>query len=309
MIPDRTLAAPSVPLQEIEDFTLYSRGVRLLVHRADLIDPQISGNKWHKLRYNLQAAREQGHDTVLSFGGAYSNHIHALAIAASAAGLRSIGVIRGEISAPLNPTLRAAAAHGMTLHAMERSRYRERENADVIAELRARYGDVYVIPEGGSNALGVRGCAEWIASIDANSFDVACCPVGSGGTLAGIIAGLAGRKRALGVGVLKAGTHLHERVSRLASDYCGHAHSNWDIAPDYHHGGYAKFSPELLAFTQNFTRRHGIALEPIYTGKLFYAIYDMVQRNRFKPGTTLLALHTGGLQGLAGLRERGLLPP
>lgn len=300
-------ATPSTPppLQEIDDFTLCSRGVRLLVHRADLIHPAVSGNKWHKLRYNIETARERGHDTVLSFGGAYSNHIHALAAAAQSAGLKSIGVIRGELAAKLNPMLRAATAQGMTLHPMSRSRYRDKESAQTIEELRALFGDFFLIPEGGSNALGVRGCAEWIASIDAR-FDIACCPVGSGGTLAGVIAGLAGHRRALGVGVLKGEAHLQERVARLVQEYCGRAYSNWHIAPDYHHGGYAKFSPELLAFTRRFSARHDIPLEPIYTGKLFFALHDLVERDYFVPGTTLLALHTGGLQGLAGLRERAM---
>jgi 1-aminocyclopropane-1-carboxylate deaminase len=269
--------------------------VRLILKREDSSHPQLSGNKWRKLKYNLLAAEAGGHDTLLSFGGAYSNHIFALAAAGRLFGLRTIGVIRGEAHAPLNPTLRFADSCGMSLHYLDRQTYREKHTPAVLEDLRRRFGRFYLIPEGGSNALAVRGCREIVAEIG-EDFTHLCCACGTGGTLAGLIAGLDGRKTVLGFPVLKGADFLHGEIERLLAEAGLANPGNWALMLDYHFGGYAKTRPELLDFIADFHRRTGVALDPVYTGKLLAGIYDLLKRGFFQPGQTVLAIHTGGLQ-------------
>lgn len=292
----RSLASRPTPVQVIHDPLLERAGVQLLIKRLDQVHPAISGNKWYKLKYNLQAARDQGHDTLLSFGGAWSNHIHALAAAGHAGGFRTHGVIRGDEPRSLTPTLRFARDKGMVLHHVSRGAYRHRHTAAFIAALRAELGEFYLIPEGGSNALAVQGCAEIIAEID-QPFDVIACACGTGGTLAGLVAGLGGRRRALGVAVLKGAGFLYDAVRA----WLPAAYDNWHIDLDYHCGGYARTTPELLEFLHRFETRHAIPLEQVYTAKLFYALFDRAARGGFDRGTTVMAVHSGGLQGRAGL--------
>lgn len=301
------MSAPQVtptPLQELHDPIFARHGVRLLVKRDDLIHPLISGNKWRKLKYNLAAARRLGHDTLLSFGGAYSNHIHALAAAAHTEGYKSIGVIRGEAQA--NPTLDDARAWGMQLHFVSRACYRDRNSGAFLDALRRRCGDFYLLPEGGSNALAVRGCAEIGAELDAQcpAYDCVCCACGSAGTLAGIAAGLRRGARALGFAALRAGAALEAEVARLHAAASVTASAPWRIEHGYHGGGYARFDAALVRFMDEFSARHGIPLEPIYTAKLFYGLYAVIQRGDFGRGETVVALHSGGLQGLRGAADR-----
>ena len=263
------------PLQEIHDTRLEQAGVRLMLKRLDLVHPLISGNKWYKLKYNLLAAREQGYETLLSFGGAYSNHIHALAAAGHEYGFKTIGVIRGEAHVPLNPTLQFAVDHGMRLFYLNRADYRRKASNEIIEKLKAEFGDFYLVPEGGSNALAVKGCAETIADID-EAFDVIVCACGTGGTLAGLIAGLAGRRQALGVAVLKGAGFLNDEVTSLLQSAVGQVYANWQINLDYHFGGYAKVKPELLNFIREFEMQHGIPLEPIYTGKMMFGLFYVI---------------------------------
>lgn len=203
MIP---LRLPS-PLVEIRDARLEARDVRLYLKRDDLIHAELPGNKWRKLKYNIKAAREQGMSTLLTFGGAYSNHIRATAAAGHYFGLNTIGVIRGEEHLPLNSSLRYAVSHGMQLAYMDRRAYREKTDPSVMAGLQARFGSFYLIPEGGSNALAIKGCKEVVDEIDVD-FDIICCPCGTGGTLAGISAALHGGQRAVGFSALKGGHFL-----------------------------------------------------------------------------------------------------
>ena len=277
--------------------------MRLLIKREDLIHPVVSGNKWHKLKYNLIEARAQGFDTLLSFGGAYSNHIHALAGAGHELGFKTIGVIRGEEYSPLNPTLQFAVNHGMRLHYLCRSDYRRKTQPDIIRQLHEMFGNFYCIPEGGSNALAVKGCAEIAQNIE-HHFNVICTACGTGGTLAGLVAGLKGDKEALGFAVLKDARFLLTQVTSLLEKSTGCSFSNWDINPDYHFGGYAKTNGELIGFINTFTSKHNISLEPIYTGKMMYGIYDLISHGYFQRGQTILAVHTGGLQGLVGMQKR-----
>lgn len=293
------LTPQATPIQALHDSLFDRHGVRLLIKRVDLVHPVISGNKWYKLKYNLLAAQQQGFDTLLSFGGAYSNHIHALAGAGHVYGFRTIGLIRGEPYQPLNPTLQFAVDHGMALHYLSRAEYRMKNSPAMIERLRQQLGDFYLLPEGGTNALAVQGCSEMLADVD-TEFDVVACACGTGGTLAGVVAGLNGKHRALGVAVLKGGEFLGDEVRRLLQESGEPQFDNWQVECGYHHGGYAKTTPELMAFMQRFEQQHGILLDPVYTAKLFLALYTMVEQQQFARGTTLLAIHSGGLQGRAG---------
>ncbi|MEV0458357.1 1-aminocyclopropane-1-carboxylate deaminase/D-cysteine desulfhydrase [Catellatospora methionotrophica] len=282
--------APAV--HELRDERLDRAGVRVLLVRDDLVDTALPGNKWRKLKYNLLAAREQGFGTLLSFGGAYSNHLRAVATAGRRYGFRTVGVVRGEEHLPLNPSLAYASAQGMTLTYLDRDTYRRKHTPQVLAELARTWGDCYVIPEGGSNALAVRGCAELPGEI-AEDFDVICCPVGTGGTLAGLAAGLAPGRTALGVAVLKGAGFLLDEVRELQRQAVGLPTDNWRIDLDHHYGGYAKRTAELDAFVADFHHRHGVALDPVYTGKLLAAVYDLAERGHFPPGTRIAAVVTG----------------
>ena len=207
------LRLPS-PLEELPDGRLTRAGLRLYLKRDDLISPQIPGNKWRKLKYNLAAARTQGHHALLTFGGAYSNHIRATAAAGHYFGFATVGVIRGEEHLPLNPSLDYAVRHGMRLAYLDRATYRDKMSPGVIAGLHGRFGDFYLLPEGGSNAAALPGCAEIPGEIG-RPFDLICCPCGTGGTLAGLAHGLGAAQRALGFSVLKGGQFLARDVAGL----------------------------------------------------------------------------------------------
>ncbi len=297
------LVEQKTPLVELQDARLESFGVRLFVKRLDLVHPVVSGNKWYKLKYNLKQAHQQGFDTLLSFGGAYSNHIHALAGAGQAEGFNTIGIIRGEAHHPLNSTLQYATDQGMSLDYISRADYRLKNTPEFLDGLAERYGSFFLIPEGGSNAFALTGVQEIIASID-EPYDVVATACGTGGTLAGLIAGLAGAKQALGIAALKGAGFLASDVAALLAQAGLPAFGNWRIDTNYHFGGYAKTKPELLAFMADFEQRHHIPLEPVYTGKMFYALFDKIKRAEFARGTTLVALHTGGLQGRASMLAR-----
>lgn len=266
------------------------QNIRLFVRREDLNHPFVSGNKWWKLKYNLEDARSSGEHTLLTFGGAYSNHIYATAAAAREMGLKSIGVIRGEQVVPLNPTLQFAASCGMRLYHVSRQAYREKSKESFADALRSKFGRFFLIPEGGSNLLAVKGIAEFASTIE-EDFDYLCCPVGTGGTLAGLIEAFGGTRRILGFAALKEDNYLVEEVRRLGANQ-----PNWELITKYHFGGYAKSTPALLTFISAFHRTHQVPLEPIYTGKMMFGIMDMVKNQFFKKGSTVLAIHTGGIR-------------
>ncbi|OGX89105.1 1-aminocyclopropane-1-carboxylate deaminase [Hymenobacter lapidarius] len=298
-------------LQEINEPVAGAHGVRLLLWRDDLVNPTLPGNKARKLKYNLVAARQQGHHALLTFGGAYSNHIAALAAAGRLFGFKTIGLIRGDAPAKgsgparLNPTLAQATADGMALHYLDRSSYRRRAAPEFLAEQLARFGPAYVLPEGGTNALAIPGCAELVAEIrQRTAFDALAVAVGTGGTLAGLVTGLAGTEQALGVAALKNGGFLQTEVDGLTQLAAGQAFTNFSLHTDYHFGGYAKYSAELLGFIQQFQARNGVLLDPIYTGKLLFGVLDLIGKGYFPRGSTVVAIHTGGLQAWAGWRER-----
>lgn len=287
------LSYHETPIQELK---LAGPEVRVLVKREDQNHMYVSGNKWWKLKHNLEAALAKKHKTVLTFGGAFSNHLYATAAAASELGLKSIGIVRGEEVQPLNPTLSFAKSQGMRLEFVSRDDYRKKNESEFIAQLQHRFGDFYLIPEGGTNPLAVRGCEElgkWL-SREAR-FDVIALPVGTGGTMAGLINSLAG-KSVLGFSSLKSGSFLKEEVRKLLSRDA----TDWTIVEDFHFGGYGKVTEELKSFIVRFEKEHGIPLDPVYTGKMMFGLAQMIKDGKFADGTTILALHTGGLQGRKG---------
>ncbi|MDO4580389.1 MAG: pyridoxal-phosphate dependent enzyme [Acinetobacter sp.] len=280
--------AQQVPYQHIE-----YRHQRISIKRLDLIHPQISGNKFFKLKYNLLAARQQGFEKVLTFGGAYSNHIAATAFAAHKFGFQSLGMIRGEELAqrPFNPTLATAQQFGMQLEFISRNAYRQKDQPDFLQRLQQQYPDFYLIPEGGTNALAIQGCREILTAEDAQ-FDLICCAVGTGGTLAGLIEASQQHQQLLGFSALK-GDFLTHEVAQLTTK------RNWRILDDYCCGGYAKTTPELIQFIQTFEQRYNIPLEQVYTGKMLRGIFDLIDQDKIGPDQKILLIHTGGLQGRA----------
>lgn len=281
------------------------RQVRVLLWRDDLLNPALPGNKARKLKYNLLTAKAQGHSALLTFGGAYSNHLAAVAAVGRQQDFATIGLVRGEETLPLNPTLRQCSADGMRLHYLVRAAYRRQAESAFLAELLARFGPAYVLPEGGTNALALHGMAELVADIRAQTdFDALAVPVGTGGTLAGVLLGLAGQGHAVGIAALKGATGLAADVDRLTLAAVGIAYPNYTLHTDYHFGGYARYSAPLLAFIREFETAHGVLLDPIYTGKLLFGVLDLVARGHFPAGSTVVAVHTGGLQAWAGWQAR-----
>jgi 1-aminocyclopropane-1-carboxylate deaminase len=280
------------PLQEVADDRLDRAGVRLYLKRDDLISRELPGNKWRKLSGNLEAARRQGHRVLLTFGGAYSNHVRATAAAGRLFGFSTIGVIRGEEHLPLNPSLSYAVAQGMRLAYLDRATYRAKTDPEVVAALRDRFGDFYLIPEGGSNALAAQGCTQIPAEIT-EPFDVICCPCGTGGTLAGIAAGLGEGQQALGFPVLKGGQFLTGVVEALQAAAFGAGSGNWAIDDRFHFGGYARRRPELDRFIADFRARHGLTLDWVYVAKMMYGIYARAAEGSFAPGASIVAVITG----------------
>ncbi|KJK55096.1 1-aminocyclopropane-1-carboxylate deaminase/D-cysteine desulfhydrase [Saccharothrix sp. ST-888] len=293
-----TPAALPTPLQVLADPALARAGVELRLKRDDLAHPAVPGNKWRKLAPNLAQAVADGHARLLTFGGAYSTHVRAVAAAAQALGLASVGVIRGEelAAAPRNWSLRAAEAAGMELEFVSRSAYRGLvggEHGEHGALLR-RWGRCLVLPEGGSNALAVRGAAEIPAEIPAlGARDLLCCPVGTGGTLAGIAAGLPDGARALGVAVLRGEGYLEGEVAGLHRAAYGREFGNWRIHHGHHGGGYGKVPAEVESFAVEFERRHGVPVERRYVAKTLLAVHDLAAAGELAPGTRVTVVITG----------------
>ncbi len=301
------LVPKELPLQALHSVEISSKKLQVSVLRLDKIHPQISGNKYFKLKYNLLEAQKQGHETLLTFGGAYSNHIYATAEAAKMAGLKSIGIIRGEPTEPLNPTLSYAKTCGMQLEFVSRERYRAKNQPDFKAQLQAQYGDFYLIPEGGSNAWALEGLKEILLLIN-NDFDYLATSCGTGATMAGLLLGTKASQTVLGFSALKGGDFLWNDMKSLLEAYFElfpnekpfsideMMAKRSNLIVDYHFGGYAKKTSELMRFIEEFTAQYTIPIEWIYTGKLFYGLFDLIQKDYFPAGTHIIALHTGGLR-------------
>lgn len=272
--------------------------ITLYIKREDLLHPQISGNKFRKLKYNLAQAKKEGKKTILTFGGAFSNHILAVAAAGKEYGFITIGVIRGEElkdKIDENPTLMKAREFGMAFEFVSRETYRDKDKPVFVEGLKDKFGDFYLIPEGGTNDLAVKGCEEILTEDDAK-FDYICCSVGTGGTISGIINCSKNSQQVLGFPALK-GDFLREDICRFV------AKSNWDLITPYHFGGYGKVSEELIRFINEFYQINRIPLDPIYTGKMVFGVLDLISKNYFPENSKILMIHTGGLQGIAGMNK------
>lgn len=268
-----------------------------MIKREDLNHPHASGNKWWKLKYNLEEAVANNLRTLLTFGGAYSNHIFATAAAAKEYGLESIGIIRGERVEPLNHTLSFASKQGMKLHFVSREMYRMKHDFGFISSLQEKFGNFFLIPEGGTNEFAIKGTEEFAKTkLLQTEFDVVMLPVGTGGTIAGIIAGFEGSREVLGVSVLKNGDFLKDDIASFLKKYSRKEYGNWSLLTSYDHGGYAKVTQELLDLVSAMKMQHSLSLDTVYTGKLMSAVLKEAERGRFSRGSTVLALHTGGLQ-------------
>jgi len=295
------------PIEPLHCEFLRQAGVSVNVLRLDKCHRQLSGNKWYKLKYNLLEFQQQPDLPILSFGGAYSNHLYALAAAGKLLGMRTIGVVRGEIPEPLNPVLAFAKEQGMTLLPVSRGDYRRKQHADFLDDLRGRFGDFHLLPEGGSNSLAIKGCEE-IASLlswqnaDSKKLVALCC--GTGTTMAGLISGLSKIESAnagenapevLGISVLKGDGYLQSEILGQLQAY-GYVDSiDWRVDDAHHCGGYARSNPALQSFLNEFAGFSDLPLEPVYTGKLFYALFDSIEKGAISAGTEIVAIHSGGI--------------
>lgn len=282
-------------LTKIDDALLEQYHIKLWMKRDDLLHPVISGNKWRKLKYILDHALSLGADTIISMGGAYSNHLHALSYVGKVLGLRTIGLVRGEQPEVLTPTLQDMKNWGMELKFVSRTDYRllrQYRNWQDLPNLKPRQ---YWLPEGGAQALALKGVAELVSEIEMPC-DILCVPCGTGTTLAGLIEAVPEQVTVLGFAALKNAGFLTAEVEAMLS----RPRNNWRIDLDYHFGGFAKTNAGLSAFIDDFELKTTIPLEPVYTGKMMYAIYDLIGKHYFKPGQRIIALHTGGLQGKRG---------
>ena len=279
-----------------QKIAIQSSDYSLYIKREDLLHTYISGNKFRKLHYNLQKAKEENHMALLTFGGAFSNHILAVAAAGKENGLKTIGVIRGEeLRSKIleNPTLKMAQEFGMVFEFVSREVYRSKQEADFIQTLQQRYGEFYLLPEGGTNDLAVQGCEEILVESDAD-FDFICCAVGTGGTISGIVNSSKVGQQVLGFPALK-GDFLTEDIRKFVNK------SNWQLMTDYHFGGYAKVDELLIEFINDFYQKFQVPLDPVYTGKMAFGVLDLIEKKKFPKGSKILMIHSGGLQGVAGM--------
>ena len=275
------------------------KGITLEIKREDLLHPFVSGNKFRKLKYNVLQAKAENQSVLLTFGGAFSNHIAAVAYAGKEQGFETIGVIRGDelrdkISE--NPTLSFAQECGMRFEFVTREAYRHKTETAFIEQLQVKFGSFYLVPEGGTNDLAVKGCEEILTEFDAH-FDFVCSAVGTGGTISGLINSAFPHQKVLGFPALK-GDFLQNEIHKFVNN------KNWELITDYHFGGYGKVTTEFIEWMNWFYAQTGIPLDPIYTGKMVFGVMDLIQRNYFSPKSKILMIHTGGLQGIAGMNAK-----
>lgn len=276
--------------------TPFPNSISMYIKREDLIHPFVSGNKFRKLKYNLLQAKEENQETLLTFGGAFSNHIAAVAFAGKEKGFKTIGIIRGdELGSKIsgNPTLLFAQNCGMQLEFISREAYRLKSEISFLENLKQKFGSFYLIPEGGTNALAIKGCQEILTQKDAE-FDYICCPIGTGGTISGIINSVLPHQKVLGFPALK-GDFLKKEIRNFVQN------ENWELITDYHFGGYGKVNAALIGFINQFYAVNQIPLDPIYMGKMVFGVIDLIQKNYFPAESKILLIHTGGIQGIQGM--------
>ena len=283
----------------IQKIPLKNSSIELFIKREDLIHPFVSGNKFRKLKYNLLQAKSENQTKLLTFGGAFSNHIAATAFAGKENGFKTIGIIRGdelENSFEENPTLKFAKDCEMQFEFVSRENYRLKDSEEFLKQLRTKFGDFYFIPEGGTNDLAVKGCEETVNDAD-SVYDYICVAVGTGGTISGIINNSNSNQKILGFPALK-GDFLQKDICKFATK------KNWELILDYHFGGYGKVTEELVSFLNEFYHDYQIPLDPIYTGKLVFGVIDKIKTGYFPENSKILIIHTGGLQGIKGMNQK-----
>ncbi len=281
-----------------QNIILTNNSITLVLKREDLLHPFISGNKFRKLKYNIQKVQESNSNKLITFGGAFSNHIAATAFACHEAKIPCIGIIRGEELASKiseNPTLSFAQKHGMQLEFITRQDYQNKD-ADIFStQLEEKFGIHYLLPEGGTNDLAIKGCEEILMSED-SGFDFICCAVGTGGTIAGIINSALPHQKVIGFPALK-GDFLRDEIRKFAKN------TNWELNTQYHFGGYGKVTNELIDFMNRFYQETKIPLDPVYTGKMVFGVMDLIEKGFFPQNAKILMIHTGGLQGISGMNQ------
>jgi 1-aminocyclopropane-1-carboxylate deaminase len=289
-----------IPLKVENQFAFSDkeRNIDVYIKREDLIHPFVSGNKFRKLKYNLAEAKKQNFKTLLTLGGAFSNHIAAVAFVGKLEGFNTIGIIRGdelENKINENPTLKFAQENGMQFDFVSREKYRDKNNGDFLQSLKEKFGDFYLIPEGGTNKLAVKGCTEILTQED-KKFNYIACAVGTGGTIAGIIKSSLPNQQVLGFPALK-GDFLQNEIRNFVPDL------NWQLINGFEFGGYGKVTPELIAFMNDFYAITKILLDPIYTAKMVFGVKSLIDNGFFPDNSTILLIHTGGIQGIEGMNQ------
>ncbi|KAA5536957.1 pyridoxal-phosphate dependent enzyme [Taibaiella lutea] len=282
-----------IKIDVLEDEILQARGIELGILRLDQIHPVVSGNKWFKLKYNIAEAVRNGSDSILTFGGAFSNHLIATAAAAKAFGLSSIGIVRGfHAENNLSETLHACINMGMQLHFISRGDYSQKDTDAFLNTIAQQFPQSFIIPEGGDNEKGRKGTAE-ITALIPDTFTHIVLPVGTGATFSGIRNALPGTVEMLGFTAMKGGGYLEEAIKKSLKSLL----PNWDLITDYHFGGFAKYNQSLIDFMNAFYEKFRIPLDMVYTSKMMYGIFDLIKSEKFPEGSKILCIHTGGLQG------------
>ena len=280
----------------INQFLTVLDGFEITLKREDQLHPLVSGNKFRKLKYNLIEAKKQGHQTLLTFGGPFSNHLAATAAAGKIMGFETIGIVRGEEARKLNPSLQFCQDQSMVLFPVSRADYRLKNEPEFIASLQKKWGNFYLLPEGGTNTLALEGCREILTAAD-RDFEVICCSVGTGGTWAGLVESALPHQEVIGFTALK-NYNLENELRKFTPN------KNGLLNHDYTFGGYAKVSPELIDFINTFNKNFKTPLDPVYTGKLLFGIFDLIKNKRWLWGKKILIIHTGGLQGIEGMNQK-----
>lgn len=300
-------SSPMLQPQPVQVCTLFhpvleEKGLQLSLMRLDTVHTQVSGNKFFKLKHNLVEAKNQGKKTILTFGGAFSNHIYATASAAQIGGFRSLGIIRGEDADRDNPTLSHARKMGMELHFVDRESYRLKNTLEFLEKLHSQFGEVYLIPEGGTNEMAIQGTKEILDESHAAFTDI-CVSIGTGGTFAGLAASLLPHQHLVGFSSLK-GEFIRQEIDSILSRFEIRPKGKFSIETGAHFGGYGKHNPELIEFIRWFHRVFGFPLDPVYTGKMAFGVWQLIGRNYFSPGSSILIIHTGGMQGISGFSQK-----
>ncbi len=292
-----------VPIEPFNHPLLLQHDVSIFIKRDDLLHSVVSGNKLYKLMLNLEQFKREDKKTLITFGGAYSNHLHATAFMGRRLGIQTVAIVRGEQLVPLNPTLKDCTDWGMIIEPVSRGLYRQKHQAPEIQSIIDKYPSPYVVPEGGANRLGVLGAAKMLDDVDQESLDIVVVACGTGVTMAGLISGCEPHVRVIGFPALKAEKWMGDEVRGwLGVITC--ANNNWALQHGFHFGGYGKTKPDLLEFMGDMEAGYNLLLDPIYTGKAFYGLLKMIENGEIARGSNVLFIHSGGLQGRRGLSAK-----